>query len=209
MSRALALSVVALALFATASAQYVPVPKHYDGFFMGQPTAPIMLEAYFDAMCPDSRASWPTLKEVIAHYGNETLLFGLHVFPLPYHHNSFYANQGLHVVSSYNKDPFTWLEAVFTNQETFGNPATINLTANQVIAKFASLAESSVGISALDFASGIASPALDEATRVSWKYGCSRTVSGTPMFFVNGVQVMAEPSWTLAQWTALIDPLLS
>ena len=50
---------------------------------------------------------------------------------------------------------------------------------------------------------------LNEDTRVSWKTGCSRSVTGTPSFFVNGVPVQADASWTLDQWTALLDPLYS
>ena len=30
---------------------------------------------------------------------------------------------------------------------------------------------------------------------------------GTPNFLVNGLPVDADPSWTLAQWQALLDPL--
>ena len=31
--------------------------------------------------------------------------------------------------------------------------------------------------------------------------------AGTPNFLVNGLPVNADPSWTLAQWQALLDPL--
>lgn len=45
-------------------------------------------------------------------------------------------------------------------------------------------------------------------TRVSWKYATTRGVSGTPTFFVNDINVPADSTWTLAQWQALINPLL-
>ena len=49
----------------------------------------------------------------------------------------------------------------------------------------------------------------DQATRASWKYGASRGVTGTPTFLLNGVTVAdATPSWTLDDWTKVIDPLL-
>ena len=51
--------------------------------------------------------------------------------------------------------------------------------------------------------------AVEGATRVSWKYGCSRGNFGTPGFLVNGVAVEADPSWTLGNWTSLLDPLLA
>lgn len=34
---------------------------------------------------------------------------------------------------------------------------------------------------------GLKDRSNDLATRVSWKYACSRAVAGTPTFFVNGV----------------------
>ena len=49
----------------------------------------------------------------------------------------------------------------------------------------------------------------DGAARASWKYGASRGVTGTPTFLLNGVAVAdATPSWTLDDWTKVIDPLL-
>ncbi len=47
-------------------------------------------------------------------------------------------------------------------------------------------------------------------TRISWKYATTRGVSGTPTFFVNDINIPdADSTWTLAQWQALIDPLLA
>ena len=48
----------------------------------------------------------------------------------------------------------------------------------------------------------------DGAARASWKYGASRGVTGTPTFLLNGVVADATPSWTLDDWTKVIDPLL-
>lgn len=50
---------------------------------------------------------------------------------------------------------------------------------------------------------------LNMNTRVSWKYATTRGVSGTPTFFVNDINVPADSTWTLQEWTALIDPLLA
>lgn len=43
---------------------------------------------------------------------------------------------------------------------------------------------------------------------MSWKFACSKGVLGTPTFFVNGVFVNGDPSWTLADWRQVLDPLL-
>lgn len=50
---------------------------------------------------------------------------------------------------------------------------------------------------------------FDAAARINWKYATTRGVYGTPMFFVNGVYVTDDASWTLQQWQSVINPLLS
>lgn len=189
----------------------VPIPKSPDGFIFDESSNGIVvLEGFFDLMCPDCKAAWPVVKQVVEHYGPHKLQFRFHVFPLPYHHNSYYANQGAHVVAAKGNasDAYKWMEAVFAVQEEFGNSVTANVTPSQVISKFGSLAEKSVGVPAADFIASIGGTVSDSATRVSWKYGCSRYVSGTPTFMLNGVQVAADPSWTLAQWMQLLDPFV-
>ncbi len=41
-----------------------------------------------------------------------------------------------------------------------------------------------------------------------WKYGCSRTVSGTTTAFLNDVRMDFNTNWTLEDWSRVIDPLL-
>jgi hypothetical protein len=49
---------------------------------------------------------------------------------------------------------------------------------------------------------------LNENTRISWKYGCSRYTTGTPNVMVNGLQQQqVDSTWTLADWQALLNPL--
>ena len=55
---------------------------------------------------------------------------------------------------------------------------------------------------------GYGGTAMDAQTRVAWKYACSRGVTGTPVFFVNGVPVAADAEWTVEQWVNVIDPLV-
>ena len=42
----------------------------------------------------------PTMKEVMSHYGGDKLQFIMHRFPLPYHHNSYFANWAAGAVAS-------------------------------------------------------------------------------------------------------------
>ena len=49
----------------------------------------------------------------------------------------------------------------------------------------------------------------DKAMLASVKEGWARGAKGTPTFFVNGVLVPGESSWTLSDWTKTIDPLIT
>ena len=106
----------------------------------------------------------------------------------------------------------TWkfVDAFFAAQDSFNNGPTANQTATEVKERMTSLAIKATGVSKAPFDEAFTYHSQAEsATRVSWKYGCARGVFGTPTFLVNGVPVPAAgPAWTLANWTALLDPLL-
>lgn len=48
----------------------------------------------------------------------------------------------------------------------------------------------------------------DQEARVSWKYTCTRSVSGTPMYTLNGVPLEADSDWDFKDWAKIIDPLV-
>ncbi len=58
------------------------------------------------------------------------------------------------------------------------------------------------------FATQMGNSTINWNTRVSWKYGCSRGISGTPMFLINGVPVAGDPGWKQADWEVITAPLL-
>lgn len=66
-------------------AQLIP-PARRDGFVYppGRKIDPdtILIEAYFDPVCPDCRDAWEPLKLAIDHYGSRVALV-LHLIPLP------------------------------------------------------------------------------------------------------------------------------
>jgi len=204
--------VVALALLHASLAQ-IPIPNRYDGFTQGDADSPILFEAFFDLLCPDCAAAWPNVKQVLAYYNQpgspSNLRFYLHTFPLPYHRNAYLAAQVLHVIGD-QASGSTWpyVDLMFDNQGQFWNPPTADDTTNQVINDMSALVAKGINFPQNAFISGLNNDSYDGLTRISWKYGCSRGVSGTPFFFVNGILVQADPTWTLADWRSIIDPLL-
>jgi hypothetical protein len=78
------LPVVKLSIL-TVESQNLP-PARYDGFVYENRQGDlnsILVEAFFDPVCPDSRDSWPPLKEALKHYGSRVWLV-VHLLPLPW-----------------------------------------------------------------------------------------------------------------------------
>lgn len=77
-------------------AQEVPIPPRPLGYVhaYGQTTnlTAVQIDAFLDPLCPDSKQAFPTLLQVANHYGPDVLTLRLHMFPLPYHRNSYLAS---------------------------------------------------------------------------------------------------------------------
>jgi len=65
-------------------AQTLP-PARTDGFVYKNHQVnsdTIIIEAFYDPVCPDSRDSWPPLKKALHYFGSHTWLV-VHLLPLP------------------------------------------------------------------------------------------------------------------------------
>ena len=65
---------------------------------------------------PDCAQAWPTLRQVMTHYGPDKLLFTAHWFPLPYHTFSFlsaHAAQTIKAVNGTDAAVFSFADAMF------------------------------------------------------------------------------------------------
>jgi len=205
--------VASVALFCLTPTLSQPLGKTYDGYAQGNKTSPIWIEAYFDFLCPDSKASWPALKSVLQEHYNNQLFFTLHVFPLPYHQQAFVmAQAGVTIYRHLGLDGlWNFLELIFANQEKFWNAPTWNMTTNEVIHSIAILVLD-VGdfpISKKDFIDGVNDPDVRSQAITSWKFAAARSVSGTPTFAMNGVFITVDPTWTKEKWIEFIDAVSS
>eukprot|EP00013_Stygamoeba_regulata_P024492 CAMPEP_0177650124 /NCGR_PEP_ID=MMETSP0447-20121125/11761_1 /TAXON_ID=0 /ORGANISM="Stygamoeba regulata, Strain BSH-02190019" /LENGTH=254 /DNA_ID=CAMNT_0019152945 /DNA_START=89 /DNA_END=853 /DNA_ORIENTATION=- len=205
----LMLSVAVLLACVLATMAQVPIPTTPPGLAFGATDAPaVVLEFFIDLFCPDCKAAWPAVLDVFNHY-TPTGLFQLrlHPFPLPYHHNAYYAawaSMGVHRSNATAYMPFA--STMFTVQDAFFNSPTDTMTP-QVVRKKIAAAATSAGIDADVIMTAFNDNDLESAVRVAWKYGCTRTVAGTPTFLVNGVLVQAQQAWTLQDWQTVLDPL--
>ncbi|KAI3472794.1 hypothetical protein Pfo_031031 [Paulownia fortunei] len=192
-----------LGLFSSIADQSFIPPKQ-DGFWYGEKRAEedhVLIEAFFDPVCPDSRDSWPLLKKALQQYGSRVTLV-VHTFPLPYHDNAFASSRALHIVNKLNSlATYDLLEAFFEHQGDIYGKATFNKSRAAVLDQI-------VKFSAIK--SGFTDSKTDHATRVSFKYGCLRGVYGTPFFFVNGFPLPdAGSPLNYKGWREVIDPLVS
>lgn len=187
------------------------IPARYDGFALSGPksTHPVVIEAFFDLLCPSCRDAWPVLRAVSHSYPKTAVQIIVHPFPAPFHHNAYFAARGMHIAASLNASlAYPWMEAVYKNQDVFGGDVTANEAPRLVIARLAALAPQ-LGLDEGAFLDGFSDLQTDSLTRTSFKYGCSRGVVATPTFLVNGVAVQgADDTWMLRDWEALLDPFL-
>ncbi|KAL3641023.1 hypothetical protein CASFOL_015991 [Castilleja foliolosa] len=203
---------VILGLFSPITGQ-LSIPKKQDGFWYGQRKTDegrVLIEAFFDPVCPDSRDSWPPLKKALKQYGSLVSL-AVHTFPLPYHDNAFATSRALHIVNALNSSTtYPLLEAFFKNQEQFYRKATFNLTRATAIDRIVKFSAKAIGDSYRSaIVSGFNDTTTDQATRVGFKFGCLRGVYGTPYFFVNGFPLPeAGSALNYSGWRGVLDPLV-
>lgn len=189
----------------------IPLPNRPLGFpyGLGKPSAPIQLSSFMGPLCPDSQNVFPTLLKVAEYYGPDRVRLVTHLFPLPYHRNSFLAAKGAQIVNalSSGNSTYNWINAVYSQLEALSNELTHNKTEKQVQDMYASIAKS-LNLSEMKFNSMYKDEDLEEATRLDWKYTATRGVAWTPAFMINDVLIQAEPTWTLDDWKKVIDSLL-
>ncbi|XP_067933416.1 uncharacterized protein [Watersipora subatra] len=194
----------------------VPIPHRPLGFVYKNAShaAPIHLDVFFDLACPDSKMAFPVMKQLADMYGDKTIKLKMLVFPLPYHRNAHFAakaTQAAYVNPLNGQSPddaaVAWIQTAFTHQMKWSDSMTAQLNYDQTQSLIASYSEA-LGYDAVAFKKLMSSMTSDQNARVMWKYGCTRGVAGTPWFFVNGVYVGADGSWTVTQWKQVIDALL-
>lgn len=64
----------------------VTIPPRFDGFpynYNGTLSDSVVIEAFFDPVCPDSRDAWQPIKRAVAYYAPHVALI-VHPFPLPW-----------------------------------------------------------------------------------------------------------------------------
>eukprot|EP01017_Pseudomicrothorax_dubius_P022902 TRINITY_DN24673_c0_g1_i1.p1 TRINITY_DN24673_c0_g1~~TRINITY_DN24673_c0_g1_i1.p1 ORF type:complete len:231 (+),score=43.82 TRINITY_DN24673_c0_g1_i1:128-820(+) len=193
--------------------QVVPIPQVYPGISFGASEPLLHLEAFFDLTCPDSRDAHAILLQVFQRFNplnSKYFRFTIHLFPLPYHRNAqVTARVARYVNSTLGKAAFfKYVTDFFANaQDNYTNPFTANSTDYQINTNLAALSSSLVSglITPGQFESAINDRSIELQVRGAWKYGCSRGITGTPIFLANGVIVQAAENFKYDDWIAFIS----
>ncbi|CAI0382447.1 unnamed protein product [Linum tenue] len=196
------------------NAQPMP-PARPDGFVYTNvgpvDPNPVAIEAFLDPVCPDSRDSWAPLKLAMSHYGSRVSLL-VHLLPLPYHDNGYVASRSLHIANLLNSSStFPLLEQFFKYQDKFYSDQTKNLSKAFIVKEVIDFATIAVGNSFQpQFQAAFSDIRTDRKTRVSFKFGTSRGIYGSPGFIVNGFVLPGVGSpIDYNGWRKIIDPLVA
>lgn len=193
------------------------IPPQTDGFkyqkLSHDDSSAIMVEAFVDPLCPDSRDGWAVLKRVVDFYGSN-LTVTAHLFPLPYHDNAFVASRAIHIVNNLNSSAtFDVLEWFFKNQQKLYNGVTHEYSRDAIVNRIANSVFKAVSlenVSLRDLRSSFNDRKTDIKTRIGFKYACARGVIGTPTFFVNGFPLPdLDSPLDFDGWRSIIDPLVA
>ncbi|CAD8136826.1 unnamed protein product [Paramecium pentaurelia] len=190
--------------------QYTPIPKIPDGLIIGD-NPNLVIEAYYDIFCPGSRESYNIFKTVIESLEKDSFTFIIHQFPLPYHKNAFSASAGYKYIwkTISSEAAYKFEGLMLNNLEQFTDLATLNLKQSEVYQKIIDLVKTQLPQYQINYDELLNSmkPGTPEniETRYSWKYGTSRSVSGTPTIFVNGVLFDKGEELSAQQWIQYIQ----
>ena len=196
-----------------------PIPERPEGYlYKPSPNKTVELEVYEDLLCSDCKAFDPPFKTFLKNYtidGKPVTDFvevKLHIFPLPYHHNAFFAARlppyvynvthcggAVHSVSSW----------VLKNQDLWLSAAQ-NLTEFEVLDSMCTEFSNEFGkynFTKGDCLSAMGNRGYELDARTSWKYAAYNGVNGTPTVVVNGIAVDQDFD-TVDDWVKFLEPFL-
>ncbi|UTW46667.1 thioredoxin domain-containing protein [bacterium SCSIO 12696] len=188
----------------------IPIPDRPSGFLLGDHAALVTIDVFFDIQCPHSRAAWPTLLEVIKHYENEPVSLRAHVITLSNHRQAWDMSLGLFALADGDPDKFySFASFLFARQEQFYNVPFADKTHNDLLQLVADFAQEHSGVDRAAFLNRMGDNDIYVQARTPIRYAATRAVWATPTLFINNAgKVPVDHTSGLADWQAVIDPLL-
>lgn len=189
----------------------IPIPKRASGFLLGSHSARVTLDAFVDIQCPHSRAAWPTLMKVMAHYSDAPVNLRVHLITLSNHRQAWDVSLGLFALAESDASKFyDFATFLYERQEQFYNAPFLHKTHNELRQFVADLAQEHANVEREAFLNRMAENDIYIDARTPIRYAATKGVWATPTFFVNnGDNVPVDHKSSVSDWQELIDSLLA
>lgn len=188
----------------------IPIPHRPSGVLLGDPAAEVTIDAFVDIQCPHSSKVWPNLLSVMEHYKADPVSLRVHLMTLSNHRQAWDMSLGLFAFADGNADKFyQFATYLYQQQEQFYNAPFLHKTHEDLRQLVADFAEQHGGIDRVAFLKRMSDDDIYVLARTPIRYAATRAVWGTPTLFINNAgNVPVDHSSSLADWRAVIDPLL-
>ena len=169
-----------------------PIPLKSLGHEIASPSSQLQFSVFLDVHCADSYNYYKKVRETLNKKISEKQIkdlisFKIHIYPLPYHRNSYLASIGMKFIEeNYPMKFLSFLEKEFQSIQKY-NVDYKNLDEFTVRALVREDVKQVLGRGDPRVDSIFEDDQLNGEVRVQWKYGAAKGVFGTPNLFVNDV----------------------
>jgi len=148
----------------------------------GQGTTGVTLVEYGDYQCPYCQTYHPTVKQIVADYGDK-ITFQFRNFPLTsLHQNAFAAARAAEAAGKQNKY-WQMHDLLYENNDPNGSSGWV---ASKAPSSYFNNFATQLGLNLTQFKKDYASMAVNNAINADMAAGTKLGVEGTPTFYING-----------------------
>ena len=189
----------------------IPIPKRSSGFTLGDPSALVKIDIFFDIQCPHSKRLWPTIVNLLKHYKAKPVNVTAHLITLSNHRQAWDMSLALFALADGSAaEFFDFTSFLFERQEQFSNAQFLNKTHADLRALAAGFAKDHAGLNREEFLKKMESHEIYIEARTPIRFAATRAVWATPTLFINNADdVPLSFDSNLSDWISAIDALLS
>ena len=189
----------------------IPLVRKSGGRRFGDHAVDVQIEVFLDAQCPYSAKAWPTIEQVLAHYGPQNVGLSVYMMVLSKHRQSWDVTLGLYGLAGNDAERFFgFLSYLYSQQERYFNGAFTQRTHEDLKQLVVELGYEFGEVTRERMTQLLASDDVYAAAKHPGRIAAIRGVWGTPTVFINqSERGEIGSASTLADWRGVIDPLLA
>ncbi len=186
----------------------IPLMRKAAGRLFGNRTADVQVEVFLDVQCPHSAKAWPTIEQVMAHYGPDGIGLSIYMMVLSNHRQSWDVTLALYGLSGEDDARFfRFLAFLYSHQERYFNGAFAHRTHDDLKQLVENLCQEFDGTPAEQATRLLADDNVFAAAKHPGRVAALRGVWSTPTIFINhSERSELGSSSSLGDWRATIDP---